>query len=172
MRSVFYDLAVYRRSEEKYHEQLDSFLDKGLFGKNPEYREEKEKSFTADPQRAAFIRDHYTQLYGGSWTFNETVGYLRLFFFGSDQIRGELWHIRAKRLVRTRRKVFEYTGASFGDQVYLRGRPRNEEIYQHVLEYVERAKTKLKPRIVDDSLFKELGRFVDWQALWSAHSAS
>ena len=41
------------------------------------------------------------------WRFNEVVGWIRLYRYGS-QIRGELWFVRSKRLVPRGQKNYEY----------------------------------------------------------------
>ena len=92
MVKIVLDVPVYRLPEAEYYRQREAYVNEAVHpGSHAE----------------TYMRDHMSDVFGGCWSFNEIVGYIRLHFLGG-QIRGEYFGVAAKRIVRTRRKRFEY----------------------------------------------------------------
>jgi hypothetical protein len=98
------------------------------------------------------------------WRYNEVIGWLRLFVFGS-QIRGELWYTKAKCILPKPKKLM----FSRGD-VFLRGfHPRQtdtEILTELTAELVKFQKSKrLKGRFLDLECFFSIAPSVRWRKL-------
>ena len=111
-------------------------------------------------------RQRIGRSFGGMWRYNEIIGYIRLHFLGT-QIRGEYYAVRAKRIVRTRRKEFEYKTWNLAGEISIPPDASNEEIFDAVRRYVGRCRGVLTRRVVDDESLEALGPHIDWQALFT-----
>jgi len=98
----FFDIPVYRIREEEYYEQRETYISEKLL-EGPLTKKEYEKFYSDNPGLKRKAEDHLIKVFGGPWTFNEIIGYIRLYFTGS-QLRGEYWKVDAKRIVKTRKK--------------------------------------------------------------------
>jgi hypothetical protein len=103
----FYDVTVYRLDEKTYYSKRAIFIDEALFPKHSSDSDALRKRDNDNPRENMGFRDHLGRIYGGCWRFNETIGFIRLHFLGS-QIRGDYFSVVRKRIVRTRTKTFEY----------------------------------------------------------------
>lgn len=96
----FYVLPVYRLSEEKYEEQLNTHIKN-----HPLFSEERESFYQRNPDIKTRDLEDVKKEYGGAWRYNEIIGYIRLYFDGS-QILG-WYHVNdVKRHVKTRKNNF------------------------------------------------------------------
>src|SRR5262245_59345499 len=97
-RLLFHDLPVYRLTSSAYYAQRDTKIASFI-------AKEKIPNRHVDKLRRTLLQ-HDSERYG-PWEFNETIGYVRLHFLGS-QIRGEYYGVEKRRYVRTRKKTMLY----------------------------------------------------------------
>ncbi|MGE6275342.1 hypothetical protein ACLHZY_06995 [Aeromonas media] len=107
--------------------------------------------------------------YGSVWDFNEIIGYIKLHFVG-NQIRGEYWAVKARRIVKTRKKEFEYKTHKLAAEMSISRGLDNNEIFEVVTQYIDRCRKELKNRYIDDAQLKTIGEFVDWRKLMESYS--
>jgi len=98
------------------------------------------------------------------WDFNERIGYLKLYFLGS-QIRAEYFAVKAKKIYRSKRKVFEYKTHKLSPELTIALKMSNKDIFHCIVQYLCNCQKELKKRYLDTTLFLEIGQFVDWQML-------
>lgn len=96
----FLTISVYRLSKTKYYDLMEVALQKD----KPEW---DENYIAKNPQVEESFKLFHRKSYGGDWEFNEIIGYVKLYFYGS-QVRGEYWSTLPSRKVRTRKKQFEF----------------------------------------------------------------
>jgi hypothetical protein len=164
----FADIPVYRIHKGKYYEERDAYIDKMMYGDTLEEREMRRAFYERNRDHEIFHKDRLEKQYGGIWRFNEIVGYVRLHFVGM-QVRGELFMVNAKRLVRTRKKLFLYQTHKIAVEWDIPLNATNDEIFKVIIQYIEDTRQELKARYVDSSLFELMGKFVDWKALLKAY---
>jgi hypothetical protein len=155
----FFDLPVYRLDRDTYYTQREEWIKKKLY-KNPSSK----KFYKKYPENKMFMEDHLIEYYGGSWEYNEIIGYLRLHILGT-QIRGEYWQHKAKKLVRSRKRQFKYITHKLSAEKEFLLSGSNKEIYNDILEYIEMCKKTLKKRCIDTSNFEKIGPHIDWKGL-------
>src|SRR5690606_17482106 len=90
---------VYRLQEKKYYSDMNADFEK-LVSETWD-----EKFCQQNPSLVQNWQRHHRSTYGGDWEFNEIVGYIKLYFMGT-QVRGEYWSTIPKRKIKTRRKQF------------------------------------------------------------------
>jgi hypothetical protein len=165
MDKPFFDLPIYRLPSEEYFRQRDQYVE--------ELVDRSGGRFDRDPDIVRQIESYANRAYGGQWIYNEIIGFIGLYFDGS-QILGAYFRTSAKRIMKTRKKTFEWVSHKLAPEVslpYHPGRPfnpTNEEILGAVLEYIDRCKKELPKRYIDDSQFMRVAPFIDWKALWAA----
>ena len=98
-------MPVYRLSRERYYKDMDKYINKNMYSGSPNHRKMTEEFYRREPSQKLAQEDRLRKSYGGAWEYNEIIGYIRLYFFGT-QIRGEYWGVNAKKIVRTRKKSF------------------------------------------------------------------
>jgi len=162
----FYDVPVYRLKEDKYYDERAAYIRNVLYPPHGPTAETRKKLLAKDPHADDFIIGRLQSSYGGPWRFNEAIGYIRLYFFGS-QIRGEYYAVQRKRIIRTRTKTFEYLAHKVVPELDIPASAESKDIYAVILEYLHRCQTELKPRYVDIGLFCAVGPYVDWRALYN-----
>ena len=161
MDKFFCTLPVYRVTEEKYYKDREKYLEESLYlGCDTELTRQ---FFAENPSQKTMAEEHLIFKYGGPWEFNEVIGYIKLHFVGT-QIRGEYWSVEAKKIVRTRKKIFKYRTHKLATEKSV-DISSNSNIYDTVVNYIESCKKELKGRYVDDSLFLTTGKFIDWKSL-------
>lgn len=160
----FYDIPVYRLPEQKYESDLQTYIELHMLGKEGE-RESRRLFYDNDPERKLRVHNHLWKNYGGAWQFNEIIGYIRLYFSGS-QVLGDYWQIDAKRIVKTRRKRFVWITYKIVPERDIPADSTNQEIYEIIMEYLSEARSKLKNRFVDTTLFETIGPFLDWRGVY------
>jgi hypothetical protein len=162
------DLPVYRLSEARYYEDLQRHVDAYICGDEPEKRKEREAFYERNPGHRIMFAAHAQKQYGGPWRYNEVVGYVRLHFLGS-QIRGELFMVDKKKIVRSRTKVMRCRCLKVAPELTILRDGSNAEIYETILRYIAAARKELRRRHLDSSIFETTGPYVDWKALLKAH---
>ena len=163
----FYDVPVYRLTEEKYYRDREIYVEEALFPKGLPFRNELISRDKADPYINLHFRDHLEKSYGGAWLYNEIIGYIRLHFLGT-QVRGEYYAVRRKRTVRTRRKTLEFQTWKLAPEREIPNSASSESIYSIVLEYIGSCRNELNGRYVDASGLERIGPYVDWKALYES----
>ena len=163
----FFDVPVYRLLEERYYEERARYIERQMYGTSPELHKVQSEFYERNPPRKIQIQDDLEKEFGGPWRFNEIIGFIRLYFHGR-QVRGELWMVNRKRLVRTRHKLYLHQSHKVVDEEDVPYDASNEEIYLAIIRYLERARDELKGRVVDTETFRLIGRYVDWNGLRKA----
>lgn len=164
MKLFFADLPVYRILEDEYYKQREDYVDYYMYGDTEESRRQWEAFYNRDEAHRVQTLDRLEKAYGGPWRFNEVIGYVRMHFLG-NQVRGELWKVDARRIVRTRKKLILYRGHKVVSEVMVPDNASSDDIWRGVMEYVARARKELSPRYVDSSMLEVLGEHTDWRAL-------
>ena len=157
----FFDVPVYRLEREKYYQEREKYIKTRIAPIECTCAE-----LGADfNTREIRIRDHLEKTYGGCWEFNEIIGYIRLHFLGS-QVRGEYYAVTTKRMVRSRRKKFEYKTHKLAPEVEIPHPATEDDILNAVREYIHDCQKELKGRYVDTTIFDALALHIDWSALY------
>jgi hypothetical protein len=98
----FFEIPIYRISEDRFYKLYDYDLHCRL----ESYSQSCGVECDQIPERIRRnVEQSFWETYGGPWHFNQTVGWLRLFIWGT-QIKGELWMSNAKRLLRKGKRLF------------------------------------------------------------------
>lgn len=153
MEKVFFEIPVYKSSEEQYHKKLNAFLEP--------HQESIKKNI--------WLEDYYRKSFGGTWLYNGIIGYRRLYIFMGNQIRIEYWQIDGKNLSTIKRKVFKYNSQNFCTEIHLTHRQSNQQILVKINAVISEAKVKLKKWHIDTSTFDEIAKHVDWKELISSN---
>ena len=161
----FYDVPVYRLSRERYCKDMDKYIKKHMYSGSPNHIKRMEDFYRKEPTQKLASEDRLRKSYGGSWEYNEIIGYIRLYFFGT-QIRGEYWGVNSKRVVRTRKKILEYKTWKLASEIDLHWGPDSSSIFSQILKYLERCHKELKGRYIDTRNFKAIGSYIDWKSLY------
>jgi hypothetical protein len=161
----FLDLPIYRLPEDEYYKKRSLYIESMV--KKWCYQDTPSSPLIAKrlAQNEQDFREHCAYKYGGNWKYNEVIGYLRLYLLGS-QVRAEYWRVNAKRIVRTRKKQFEYWDWKLAPETELPTKGSNNEIYLAILEHVEDCRKGLKKRYLDTEQLTTIGPYVDWRALF------
>jgi hypothetical protein len=165
MQCNFADIPVYRLAQERYYAERESHIERLMYPPNDPWSEQARELHKRDPRLYIPFRDHLERSYGGMWRFNEIVGYIRVHFFGS-QIRGEYFSVIKKRMVRTRRKVFEYRTHKLAPEISVPAKASSEEIFKLVKQYVADCRQELPGRQIDETMLDVLGPYIDWHRLY------
>lgn len=160
-----YDVPVYRLSRERYYKDRDEYIRKHMYTGNPNHRKMMKDFYKKHPTRKLEAEDRLQKSYGGAWEYNEIIGYIRLHFLGT-QIRGEYWGVNSKRVVRTRKKTFEYKTWNFAPEIDLHREPDSLSIFSKIIEYLEKCQKELKGRYLDTDNLKAIGPYVEWKTLY------
>lgn len=156
----FFDLPVYRLSCEKYNQAMDNRVNSQL---DPIRRF---PGYEPPPATINSIRQRQDDQYG-SWQFNEVLGYIRLYFLGT-QVRGEYYSAEKARNSLGRCKVFSFRDQKLASEIEIfpRSDVTNSEIWEAIQQYVRRCRKELrKERVIDDSILQTIGPHVDWLAI-------
>ena len=157
----FYDVPVYRIAEERYYQERDHYIDKVM-----NQDELRIAAYKRDTRLADVTRERLIRSFGGCWQFNEIVGYIKLHFLGS-QIRGEYYGQVARRLLRSRRKYFEWKTWKIASEIDIPDESNSKEIFNLILQYLKDCKIELPRRYIDAEYLEVIGPHVDWQSLYS-----
>jgi hypothetical protein len=157
----FCDLMVYRLPREQYYSERERYVEKIMFP-----TEAHRQFYHGERSRGVAFKDHLVESYGGCWEYNETIGVIRLHFLGS-QIRGEYFGVRARRIVRTRYKVFKYKTHKLAPEINIPGEATNAYIAGLVRQYVDDCRRELDNRYIDTEVLDRIAPHVDWRGLLS-----
>jgi hypothetical protein len=155
----FHTLPVYRLDSASYYSQREKYVTSNI--PNTELHKQ---FYREHPEQEAQLRDHLNSKFGGCWDFNEIVGFVRLHILGS-QVRGEYFGVKAKRIIRTRKKVFEYQTHKLAPEVEIHHEFTNENIFDAICVYIELCRGELKNRFIDDRDFMVIGRHINWKEI-------
>jgi hypothetical protein len=150
---------------DNYNKQRRQYIDNAIFPKNFPDSDALRKLDEKDPSQNAVFREHLQKSYGGCWRFNEIIGYIRLYFLGS-QIRGEYYGVRKQRLVRTRTKKMEFQTWKLVPEIDIPFPTSNKEIFCTVNEYLDKCKKALPRRYIDTSMFEVIAPYINWRKLY------
>ena len=120
--SPFFDVPVYRIPEKHYYADRQNYVERTMFA-DPTMRDFYQRERTIAVQ----FEQHLIDRYGGCWPFNEIIGYIRLHFLGS-QVRGEYFGLQAKRITRTRTKLFEHKTHKLAPEINIEIEATNSDI--------------------------------------------
>jgi len=155
----FLVVPVYRVKEDKYYSDMESDFEKLISSTwDVDFRKN-------NPDLVKNWKSSHQSSYGGGWEFNEIVGYIKLYFLGT-QVRGEYWATIPKRKVRTRRKQLEYKTHKLAAEIEIREQTQ-EGIIKAVEEYIDRCKREIKNRHLDQREFNNLKSHINWLSLYS-----
>ncbi len=160
---IFFDVPVYRLTKGKYESEQCAFIQRGMSADGDRNVQEM---YRRHPDIKRQTENHLWKVYGGNWLFNEIIGFIRLFFL-SEQIRGEYFHVEAKKVVRTRRKVFGPLGIEITAPRGIPQKSSNREIFGHIRDFLSYAQkeNELKKHHIDTSVLENVGPHIDWNAL-------
>jgi len=160
----FFDIPVYRVSLKEYERDKAKYIEESMYGTPPNIDQQMKAFHEREPSIKQQFENHLIRRYGGSWQYNEIVGWVQLFFLGS-QIRGEYWGVDAKRITRTRKKQFEFKSLKLVPEIDIPHAATNSEIFGVVQDYLSECQKKLKHRYIDTSRLELIGPYVDWRRL-------
>lgn len=158
MLKYFFDVAVYRLSDQEYDIEQKNHSKK-LF-------EQMHTRIDGSKRNTLVTYEKYyekSSIYHDMWRYNEIIGYIRLHSLGT-QIRGEFFQHKSKRIVKTRKKSFIYITHKLVSETNIMNQT-NDEIYNSILKYLERCEKELEKRYIDIESFKNIGQYVNWNKL-------
>ena len=160
----FFEIPVYRLPQERYYEEMTAYIEKVMYPGPPAHNAGLKRLHEKYPDIKINFEEHIRAAYGGAWDYNEIIGWVQLHFLGS-QIRGEFWRVKAKRLVRSMKKVFEFRTLKLAPEISIPHEADNKEIYHLINKYLADCRKELKNRCLDTSRLDVVGPYVDWRAL-------
>ena len=137
-----FELPVYRIDEDTYNSQL---------------RDHIKSNSLISPECAH-------KSFGGSWQYNEVVGFLRFYISGKRQIRCEYWQTDTERKGRTRKKQFVMTSDSFCKQNFDPNAD-NDNLKSMLLGCIDHCSVNLPRRHIDMRIFMQTFKFIDWRSV-------
>lgn len=164
MEKHFIDIPVYRISLEKYQQDRDKYIEEQMYGKPPDIDYEMKEFHKRNPEMKKQFEQHLWQRYGGSWHFNEIIGWIQLYFLGS-QIRGVYSSVTAKKIMRTRKKIYEFKTDKIVSEMDIPPSASNPEIFKIVQSYLAECRKVLRRRHLDTSRLEIIGPYLDWRGL-------
>ena len=153
---------MYRLPEEQYYREMECDVDGVLFPSDDPLSPSLRERDATYPNEKNSIRDHLRKKYGGGWRFNEVIGFIRLFFLGT-QVRGEYFGVGRKRIRRTRKKIFELRSLNLAPEIEISHLMSNAGILEAVHSYLADCRKELKGRYIDSQLLEQLVLHIDWQ---------
>lgn len=151
----FYDLPVYRLDNEGYNAEYARYI-------------ESARRKLAGPASAELLSDELLgRGFGGSWLFNEIIGYIRLHFRGT-QILGEYYSVSRRRIVRSRSKIIDLQSWKLAPEVDISSPYRTPQVLAAINAYIAACRREVPHRFIDASLFDVISPHVDWEALLAA----
>jgi hypothetical protein len=158
----FLDLPIYRCEEEWHDAEAERAATKSqdwlaASGAPPPEQAPHSYEDIAVHTRSAF----------GSWTFNQVVGWLRLYARPSH-IGAHLWWVDAKQVRRKmRHKRFRLTSPSNVLPTYFTPKDDSQMIYRTLLEHLEQLadESPIKGRHLELTVLRNLGPLINWKKL-------
>lgn len=158
----FFDLPIYRCQEERHYAEAERAATKSqdwlaASGAPPPEQAPQSYEDIASRTRSDF----------GPWTFNQVIGWLRL-YARSSHIGAHLWWVDAKQVRRKmRHKRFLLTTPSNVLPTYFTPKDDSQMIYRSLLEHLERLmdETPIKGRYLELTVLRNLGPSINWAEL-------
>jgi len=155
----FFDIPVYRCAVDKHTKEME--IEKRNLVKIFE-----DSDFTQEGIRLSYsnLENHFDRNLWYSWRFNEIIGWIRLFVCGT-QLRGELWWVSSKRIIKRGKKEFRWYGKAFESQRIERENSNKifEILYRCLNQLIN--ERPCKGRYIDLDLFLTLGPYINWRKL-------
>lgn len=159
MEKYLFDIPVYRLTESQYEQNQTEYIKRFVPEYNPNQLFEKllKGEFNFDESFQA-------KNYGGSWRYNEIIGYIRIYLFCRNQIRGDYIQTDAKRIVRTRKKQFIKKIEKIVPEVRIRDVSSKKEIHAAIEKCINRCRLSkvLKNRYLDLEYYNLFSNFIEW----------
>jgi len=139
---IFFEIPIYRCSKKAHGIEM-----------------KKEEQKWASP-------DNFHRFSWYAWKYNEIIGYLNLYIFGS-QLRIDIWFVDKQRFNKgILKKKFKLHGKGF-EKAIPKNKPSNE-IFEFIIENIMQLyKNDFKRYHFDFRTFKVIGQFVNWVELTS-----
>ncbi len=159
----FFDVPVYRLSESQYESDWNCSRENATLVSNKEI-------YSKNPEMEMSAHMALRKSFGGSWRYNEIIGYIRLYLLGL-QIRGEYHANDVRRNYKTRKKILRYKTHKLADELDFSLKQNNHEIFSIILKYLHNCRRELNKkskvkRYIDSSLLEAIGQHVDWKNLF------
>jgi len=165
MEKYFIEIPVYRILVKQYYREMNDYIEKHLHSGPLKQDALTQETLRKRPNLNLAFEQILRDSFGGAWNYNEIIGYIRLYFFGT-QIRGEYWGTKAKIKRRTRKKIFENKTWNLAPELDLLCETESSGIFAKVLEYIAACSKELKGRYIDIRPLKVIGPYVDWISLY------
>jgi len=155
---IFFEIPVYRLSEEKYNKNMDEHIKK-----HPLFQKDRDDFYERNPHQETHDMEYVKNKFGGIWRYNEIIGYIQLYISG-NQILGKYFENDTERQIKTRRKRFKYISPKLAPEIDLPLEGNNKAIYEEIYKYIKNCKKELPPiRFIDMSVFEKIGPYVEWR---------
>jgi hypothetical protein len=158
--TFFFDVPVYRLTEERYYKERDEYINSYMYSDAMDL-----DFYKRNPDQETLRKDHMQHAYGGCWIYNEIIGYIRLHFLGS-QIRGEYFGVKAKRIVRSRRRTMEWQAWKLAPEVGVPLGASNAKIYELIQQYLKDCQRELRGRHIDTEILDTIAPHLDWRRIF------
>ncbi len=162
MKLHLFEISVYRLAEKAYSKKQREYVNKHV----GDYDSEKllfqviKDHHNDDARRKIRDASFWFKEYGGGWRYNEIIGYLRIYKYGS-QIRAEYWQNDVKRIVKSRKKKFVIKDRKLVPEVSI----KNGDIGAAIDLCVNECKNKLTNRYLDLETYELVLRDVNWKSV-------
>lgn len=162
IRIDIFDIPVYRLSSEDYDKE---------WAVSPENQILK-KIIDSDPinrPNQVLASGSLRKSFGGTWSFNEIIGYIRLYVFGIE-IRGEYFANNVQKHYKSRHKLFiQPEGRISTPGLELPLDEGNQKIFEIILLFVKNCKKELKKlrkkAYLDITHLERIGKYIDWKRM-------
>lgn len=162
--TFIFDIPVYRVPEDQYYREMNDCIKKAMYPGPPEEQARMREHHANNPTDKLYLEGLYRDSYGGSWEYNEIIGFIRLHFLGT-QIRGEYFETKPKRKVRTRTKLFLYKHWKLAPEIDVPDKATSHEIYKLICEYLENCSKEVPRRHIDTRRLDAIGSYINWHSL-------
>lgn len=148
---IFFEIPIYRCSLDSHTDEMKAQES------NINMMVPKETS----PESNQAMLDNFHNSIWYAWKYNEIVGYLNLFIFGT-QFRVDIWFINKRRINKgIVKKRFIYSGKAM--EKAISSKKPSIEIFHFVIEQLENLnKRDYRKYTFDLTTFKTVGVFIDW----------
>ena len=160
----FFEIPIYRTSKEKFYQEVEKNINK-YFSKLDSFSKE---FYENNPKEKLDWEKDQRNVYGNIWEYNDIIGYIKLFFYGT-QVRAQYWSIKAKRIIKTKKKDFICKDWSYGPAISVHYEKDSLGIYNRIIELVDFFKKELNNRFVDTSKLDVIGRYIDWKLVYDEY---
>jgi hypothetical protein len=162
MKVHLFEIPVYRLTKETYAKKQNEYVKKNVGDYNSAELLILSAKSLGDNEAIKKILDasFWFNKFGGGWRYNEIIGYLRIYKYGS-QIRAEYWQNDVKKIVKTRRKKFIIKDQKLVPEVNI----KNGDIGAAIDICVNDCKAKLRTRYLDLETYDLIIRNVDWKSV-------